>query len=216
MAPELRASLESHNYIINSFPSSKRETAFLFILVNFEKNFFTVQRRLLQHGQRQQIFWRFFFLALGLVSVVCWLATPEPVMSAVDQAGGGWKARLPQPPWLRAAGSRGRPGTSHIKALPSPSLPERQPSLCLSKPLWIHTGVPADRCDTIRCWLCANQTVTAWPCRCLPCCPSPVANPLPREDGNWFSGPPVEKSCTPPPPHAHRSWISQWTHTPRL
>lgn len=51
--------------------------------------------------------------------------------------------------------------------------------------------VPAAQCDTIRSWLCVNQTMTAWPRGCLACCHSLVANPLPRERGNWFPGPPV-------------------------
>lgn len=51
--------------------------------------------------------------------------------------------------------------------------------------------VPAAQCDTIRSWLCVNQTMTAWLCRCLACCHSLVANRLPRETGNWFSCPPV-------------------------
>ncbi len=33
--------------------------------------------------------------------------------------------------------------------------------------------------------------MTAWPCGCLACCHSLVANPLPQESGNWFPGPPV-------------------------
>lgn len=89
----------------------------------------------------------------------------------------------------------GLPGAKHIKALASPSLPEGHNSSACQNPceftFYSKLHVPAAQCDTIRSWLCVNQMMTAWPCGCLALCHSLVANPLPRESGNWFPGPPV-------------------------
>lgn len=51
--------------------------------------------------------------------------------------------------------------------------------------------VPAAQCDTIRSWLCVNQMMTARPVRLSGMLSLLVSNPLPRERGNWFPGPPV-------------------------
>lgn len=104
------------------------------------------------------------------------------------------KSLVPKPPWLCTVSSTGLPGANCIKALASPSLPEGHNGSACQNPceftLCSKLHVPASQCDTIRSWLCVNQMMTAWPCGCLACCHSVVANPLPRESGNWFPGPP--------------------------
>lgn len=109
----------------------------------------------------------------GLPSAMDWLATLELVMSDVHQTV---KAHRPD--------SQSRCDCAGLAAQdyqgPNPS---QNPGEFSSK-----SHARAGRCDTIRSWLCANQTMTAWPCVCLACCHSPVANRLPRESGNWFPG----------------------------
>lgn len=193
---------------------SQQNSDTIFLPVNFVKNSSTlqtyiVQRILLQHGvdhsdrtQQYYILGKKSFevfseqktLALGLLSVLLyWLATPEPVMSAVDQTVKAQKSGS-------RVSSTGLPGAKHIKALASPSLPES--SACKSPCEFMFCSklhVPADQCDTIRSWLCVNQMMTAWLWGCLACCHSPVANPLPQENCNWFPGC-LWESCFAIPP----------------
>lgn len=116
------------------------------------------------------------------------------------------KSLVPKPLWLCAVRSAALPGANHIKALASPSLPEEHNSSACQNPceftFYSKLHVPAAQCDTIRSWLCVNQMMTAWPCGCLACCHSLVANPLPRESGNWFPGP-LWECCSP-----HLAWHS--------
>lgn len=145
----VRAHWVSHNsWFKLSDIISQQNSDTIFLPVNFVKNSSklqtsTVQRILLQHGvdhsdrtQQYYILGKKSFevfseqktLALGLLSVLLyWLATPEPVMSAVNQTVKAQKSGS-------RVSSTGLPGAKHIKALASPSLSE----LCLQKPLWIH------------------------------------------------------------------------------
>lgn len=117
------------------------------------------------------------------------------------------KSMAPEPPSLCAVSSTGLPGANHSKTLTSSSLPEGHYIAGCQNPFYFKLHVPAAQCDTIRSWLCVNQMMTAWPCCCLACCHSLVANPLPQESGNWFPGIPWE-FCSPYPAHGRVAQVS--------
>lgn len=137
--------------------------------------------------------------ALGLLSVVEWLATLSRSSQLSIKLSEQRRSPTPKPPWLCAPSSERLQGPAALKTLASPSLPEGHEASSARQnpcefPLYSKWHVPAAQCDTIRGWLCVNQMMTACWLRCPACCHSPPANPLPRESGNWFPDP------TPPPP----------------
>lgn len=152
--------------------------------------------------------------ALGLLSVVEWLATLSRSSQLSIKLSEQRRSPTPKPPWLCAPSSEWLQGPAALKTLASPSLPEGHEASSARQnpcefPLYSKWHVPAAQCDTIRGWLCVNQMMTAcWLC-CPACCHSPPANPLPRESGNCFP------DFHPPHTPLHPPWECCFPHLVR-
>lgn len=152
--------------------------------------------------------------ALGLLSVVEWLATLSRSSQLSIKLSEQRRSPTPKPPWLCAPSSERLQGPAALKTLASPSLPEgHEASSARQNPceftLYSKWHVPAAQCDTIRGWLCVNQMMTACWLGCPACCHSPPANPLPRESGNWFP------DFQPPPTPTSPPWECCFPHLVR-
>lgn len=153
-------------------------------------------------GRGEKILWSFFLIGRHLhwgyfQLWIDWQLRSQSYQLSIKLSK--HKSLVPKPPCCT-----GLAEAKHIKALASPSLPEGHNSAACQNPceftFYSKLHVPAAQCDTIRSWLCVNQMMTAWPCGCLACCHSLVANPLPWESGNWFPDP-LWECCSP-----HIAW----------